>query len=218
MAKQKTMNDMVSAKPKAGDAKKTHYIETGENSKKPIKMVKIGAAKEALREADLKKAEEDYKKIQDYNNHLLDLDPAFSSDIEPRNNTVILRMFHMDPKTSSGIVIGYGTVKIPKAKPGDFEDVLNVFPYTNLGVVVNYDPKLESYAGISRGDIVQVADSLLMPMPVPGTREGTTFLPHEFRRWDHDPQNMDHKGYLWCTPGQIVAKVLKHDLFEDASK
>lgn len=208
MSKDKSMNDFhhksQSEKRRSGEPLKNHFMTTS-SDKNDIadKLILSDVTKNALAR---KKQDEQIDKANEYNRNIFEIDERYSKDIEMVGNQLIIRMMCIPPVNKSGIFTDIGKIKVPKAKPGDFDYVDNPWPYKNVGVLVNIPSGIEGY---EVGDLVQVDVRVIVPQV---GREGNLILPTEFVLYNADDLHTygSDWGYIAITPRDIVCKIKKY--------
>jgi hypothetical protein len=181
------VNNIANPRPKAGDFKKQYSI-----------LDRLQESSDENR--DVEKDVSFLEVIRSYNDDIKTLVPAYSDNIELRGGRVLFRMFKKVP-IHRGIIYT-PTFKVPKVKPGDFEDVEDTYHYDTIGVLVNKDPVISD---LNIGDVYQISAQLIQPVPVPGTDR--LIIPNEFRAFFYSPDNIDDQGYILCYPKDIICKV-----------
>lgn len=138
--------------------------------------------------------------VKQYNEEIQVLDPKYSDNITLYGGRVLIRMFKKLP-IQNGVIFS-PSFKVPKVRPGDYEDVEDKYYYDTIGIIVNKDPNIQ---GIEKGQVVQVVSSLIQPVPVPGTSD--LIIPTEYRHYSYDANNPQDQGYILCYPKDVICTV-----------
>lgn len=147
---------------------------------------------------------EQEKKIKEYNERILTLDPLYSS-LKPIQK-VLVRCFSKEvTRTESGIIIPPDEIQIPvptKSGQGYVETVKSPWAFSTRAIIVAVPTKYgESETNpIQAGKQVQLAGNVLIPRK--NGQEMIFHMPSSFTHWSYQsekiPENMDdpHYGYF----------------------
>lgn len=147
---------------------------------------------------DKKAQEEAYNT---YNKLVKVIDPRFSKDIFLINGLVLVRMFNQ-PLRQGAILLSNPYINVPTKSGHGTESIPNPYPYSNIGVIVNFDKKID----LREGSYVQVNPNVITPVPVPGTR--SVDVPYHYRHFNIPVDSgTDNYGYILIQYRDIVALV-----------
>ena len=185
------MNDMLNKK-EAGSFKGIYYTASSDIDP---------AADLSILSPQTHHLDQEIDEIKKYNRELLTAIPDYSNLIFT-GGRVLIKMFLKVPK--KGSLLTFNKIKVPKAKPGEFDEIDNPFNYTDVGIIVAKDPGID-YFNIN--DIVQVEHSVITPMIAPGT--SSLYLPASYVKYNTHESDKVNKGYVLCYPRNIVCKILE---------
>lgn len=200
-----TMNDMLK-KQSSGEFKGVYYTPSDTLSKE-----ELSSQRELLDKLNNSNSiDGNIQELIDYNNNLLSDEPdqRFKSLVFT-GGRILIRMFNRIPK--QGSIITSNRIKIPKAKPGDFDEIENPFPYSDTGIVINIDPAIDY---VSPGEIVQVEQNIITPGVLQGT--SSLYIPAAYYLYNTNPTDKINYGYIMCYPRNIICKINKENFLPNS--
>lgn len=185
-----TMNDSLNKK-ESGEFKGVYYAASSNDREQVTES-----------EYTLQSSNKD-KQIEDmiaYNDRVLTeaVDYKFHN-LEFTGGRILLRMLNKIPKKGSLITVN--KLKIPKAKPGEFDEIDNPYPFSDVGVVISHDPNIDY---VKVGEIVQVEQQIITPTIGFGNQ---LYLPSAYSLYNTLPDDKVNYGYVICYGRNIICKI-----------